>query len=470
VIADRAQGGFSWGGRGEEGDWHFYRFTLIDPPPGSSLLAHTQWGDYPTDLDTLILGPGVDTFSAVAPQWFGPYTQNMIGGSVRSGVRPSWNFQTVTGSTEEWIAAPASSGPYVAIQQAVLLGGHQTQVPFTTRLGLAYVEPCPLRIDPLCGVTCTITATFRSSIDLSNSVTTMHAFGWFTPTIYASVAVSQGHSVYHSLVIPSAAYELQATLFNATRAAELDLALFDDTGALVGAWDPLDTSLATIGGPGVDKTLRVKTVGAGQYWLAVSGQQVETGGGTYDLEVVIIPNDTDGGLIARGFSASISAGQPITFTLETTRPFFDGQRGQIVLGPSYLTEALAVPIRVKPLPDVWVETYGPSFAWFGETITYTTLFGNNGPSDAHNVWVIDVPPPDVTVYQPTARHFDVLPAGGHDIWYLTATVNVNAGPPVTLTNKVSISTADFDPLMKNNLSEAGFTTPYRTFLPIMRRD
>ncbi len=576
-IDDRAQGGFSWGGRGEEGDWHFYRFTLNDPPPGSILLAHTRWSDYPTDLDTLIFGPRVDSFSTIAPQWFGPYGLDLVGGSTRSGLRPSWNFQTVTGGTEEWVAAPAQPGTHVAAEQAVLLGGHQSEVPFTTSLGLAYVEPYPLRLDPLCGLTCTITATFHTTIDLTGTLALAHSYGWYTPTVYTDAAILPGESISYSVLISSSTYALDAVLSNVANATDLDLALYNDYGLTVGAWDPSDELVSTTYGPGVTKMLHIKGL-LGQYWLVVKGQQVNPAGGSYDLEVGIVPADSDGGLIATALPDALNAGQPATLTLQTALQPLNGQRGEVVLNLAYLTNTLDVPIRVEPLSDlwvtqtlptevipgrpfsvtlvfgndglsaahdvvvshtlwldgetaitatqsvpqlsagevqtwtigfeppadlvspevksilninglefdpdrsnnvrsdvsvvqpqadVWVTTAGPTMARPGETITYTTQFGNAGPSDAHDVLLTDVLPPGMTVYQPATRHFDVLPAGALDNWVLTATVAVTVNPGITLTNQVFIVTADDDPVADNNVATSGFASPYRAYLPLV---
>lgn len=449
VIADRARGGFGWAGRGEEGDWHFYRFTLTDPPPGSILLAHTQWSDYPTDLDTLILGPVVDTFSKVAPQWFGAYTQNLIGGSVRAGGRPSWRFQTVTGRTEEWIAVQARSGPHVAVEQAVLLGGHQSQVPFTTSLGLAYVEPYPLRLDPNCGLSCTITATFHSSIDLSGTVALSHGYGWYSPTLYTGVAISQGQSVSHSMVLPAATYDVEITLDNVERVTTLNLILYNDRGLTPGALDPLDWLLATTNGEGVDKALHLRPLAAGQYWVVVDGQQVEPEGGQYDLEVEVVPATLDGGFIAHGLPETVLAGQPVTFTLEALRPPLDGQRGELVLGPAYLSTTMDVPVQVEPLTDVWISQTLPPIIVPGVPFSATLVYGNRGLSAAS----------DVTIRHalwdngdsPLTHTLVISQLGANDVQTWTIPIDPPADLIALETKSVAdIVARDFDPDRSNN--------------------
>ncbi len=122
---------------------------------------------------------------------------------------------------------------------------------------------------------------------------------------------------------------------------------------------------------------------------------------------------------------------------------------------------------IQPEADVWVTTSGPTKARPGETITYTTQFGNAGPSAAHDVLLTDVPPPGMTVYQPATRHFNVLPAGTLDNWVLTATVAITAHPGITLTNQVFILAADDDPVLDNNAADSVLASLYRVFLPVV---
>jgi hypothetical protein len=128
-------GGFGWKVK-ESGDWRFYGFDLRGPPRGSVILVHTVWEDPPTDVDTLILGPTADAFSTADPVWFGPHGLEWVGGTTRAGSAGAWEFSTATGGAEDWATAPAQDGLYVLAQQAVLFGGHQNAVPFTTTVTL----------------------------------------------------------------------------------------------------------------------------------------------------------------------------------------------------------------------------------------------------------------------------------------------------------------------------------------------
>jgi hypothetical protein len=128
-------GGFGWPVK-ESGDWRFYGFDLDHPPAGSLILVQNEWQDYPTDIDTLIMGPSPDAFSSANPAWFGPHGLERIGGTARAGSAGAWAFSTASDGTEDWATAPARDGFHALAHQAVLLGGHQSAVPFTTTVTL----------------------------------------------------------------------------------------------------------------------------------------------------------------------------------------------------------------------------------------------------------------------------------------------------------------------------------------------
>ena len=438
TITDQAVGGFSWSGRGEEGDWHYYNFQIDQPPDGGIIVAHSQWSDYPTDLDTIIFGPTNDTFSAVAPQWFGTYTLDRIGGSTRAGLRPSWNFQTVTGGTEEWASVPARAGQFVAAQEAVLLGGHQSSVPFTTSLGLMYIEPYPLRVDPVCGDTCLITATLRSSLDVNSALSATHLFGWFQPQRYPAQTVLPSQNQVYSVFLDAAVYELDAEVFNTLDAEHLDVALYNDNGSLPGQFDPLDWLLTINDRHASDKELHLHTLAAGQYWVVVTARETAPDGATYDLEIRPVPSQLDNGLALIDAPATISAGQPYTFTLKATRPITAGQRGLIEVGPSPLNGTLEVPIHVEALTDVWITTTTPDTVVPGEPFTYTVTFGNRGSSDAHAVWITTTVSANATDLFEAGQFWPILAVGEEHVWTLSTTLEAGViAPAITFTTRSS---------------------------------
>jgi uncharacterized repeat protein (TIGR01451 family) len=318
---------------------------------------------------------------------------------------------------------------------------------------LAYVEPYPLRLDPNCGLPCTITATFHSTIDLSGTIAMSHGYGWYTPTLYTGVPISQGQSVPHSMSIPSAAYDVEVTLENVVHATSLNLSLYNDRGLTPGVWDPLDWLLVTTNGDGIDKMLHLRSLAVGQYWVTVDGQEVEPDGGLYDLEVEVVPTALDGNLIAHGLPDRLTAGQPATFTLEVTRPSLDGQRGELVLGPAYLTGAMDVPIRVEPLPNVWISQTVPPEIIPGIPFSVTLVYGNDGVSVAHDVSILHTlwlnGETSITHTQTVAQ----LGAGEVQTW------TIGFEPPADLVSletksSVSIEPREFDPDRSNNARSA----------------
>jgi hypothetical protein len=347
------RGGFARGGRGASGDWRFHGFDLQDPPAGSAILIHNVWEDYPTDIDSLILGPVLDGFSDANPEWFGPYSLDIVGGSARAGNRPNWEFDTVTCDTEEWAFGPAQDGLHVLAQHGVLFGGHQASVLFTTTVGLIAVQPYPLWFAPDCETTCTLTATFRAGLDIAEGITVAYAFGWYTPTVQSTPLITEGGSIVHDVLLAQDPYRLDATLRQVAGAGDLDLYLYDDAGSTPGAWDAGDQLLEYETGPGVDKSLQARGLTADQYWIVVEGREVDAGGGSYSLEILTPPWDSYGAMSVSGLPAQVTAGQIVTFTVQATRPFTIGQQGLLVLGPPVIPTALEVPVLTE-VHDVYL--------------------------------------------------------------------------------------------------------------------
>jgi hypothetical protein len=340
--------GFDWTRDNlEAGDWRFYPFDLQAPPAGAAILAHTQWQDYPTDLDTLVLGPDPDDFSADHAEWFGPAALNWIGGSQRAGTRPRWEFQTATGETEEWAAAPAQDGLHALVQQAVILGGHQLGVPFTTSVGLVHLAPYPLSVDPAgCPASCTLSATVRASVDIPVGLTKTHAFGWSAPVTMAG-GIAQGETVTHALLFTEAIYRLEVALADVTHAADLDLYLYDDSGPLPGIWDAGDPELARAVGSGVEKTALAHGLPAGAYWVRVAGDEVEPAGAEYLIQGVAVPSSADGAFSVSGLPTAMAAHQTITFTVAIAPTPTLGRQGLLVLGLPVLPRVLEVPLLIR---------------------------------------------------------------------------------------------------------------------------
>jgi hypothetical protein len=335
-------GGFGWQVK-ESGDWRFYGFDLQDPPEDSVILAHNVWEDAPTDIDTLIFGPTSDEFSTANPAWFGPHSLKQVGVTTRTGSAGAWGFSTVTGGTQDWASAPAQDGVHILAHQAVLFGGHQEAVPFTTTVGLLAIQPhLPGVNAATCSPTCTIKMTLQATLDIPGGITGTHGFGWVSPVVTQAQPISQGQSVTHSLVLAEPAYRVDIELTRITGATQFDACLYDDGGFTAGQWDVGDGVLSCAQLP--DETIREYNMTSGQYWVLVQGK-VPLPSATYDLSILVFPQSTDGAFTFSGLPTEVLAGQAYAFTIQVNQAPSLGQRGLLVLGPQLLPEALITEIR-----------------------------------------------------------------------------------------------------------------------------
>ncbi|MBN1315552.1 MAG: hypothetical protein JXA42_08790, partial [Anaerolineales bacterium] len=340
--------GFDWYSYREAGDWRFYGFDLQDPPAGSVILAHTRWDHYPTDLDTIFFGPVQDEFSDAHPEWFGPHGLQKVGGSVRAGSSPKWEFQTATGGAEEWASAPAADGLHYLVQEAVLLQGSRPAEPFTTELGLAYVDPYPYRVDPDCGLSCTFTITFRSSITVPEGLTGTLGLGWTRPFTLAGSIGAVG-SVTHGLIFTQEQYRLDLTLLDLAGADFLGLALYDDNGSTDGQWDPEDGLVAVLNSAIEGLGLAVHDLAAGFYWLAVA----EESGTAYTIEgVSYVEASTE--LQFVDLPVYVGANEPVSIVVQSAAAPAEGDRALLVLGPWWLPGVVEAPVVVERIYQIFL--------------------------------------------------------------------------------------------------------------------
>ena len=103
----------------------------------------------------------------------------------------------------------------------------------------------------------------------------------------------------------------------------------------------------------MDKCLQAWGLTADRYWIAVEGQEVDAGGGSYSLEILAPPWDSYGAMSVSGLPAQVTAGQTVTFTVQATRPFTVGQQGLLMLGPPLIPTALEVPVLTE-VHDVYL--------------------------------------------------------------------------------------------------------------------
>ncbi len=451
-------GAFSWGQTAESGAWRFFGFDLQSPPPYSVLLAHSAWGAYPTDLDTLFFGPRRDAFSAASPQVFGARGLAYIGGSLRAGRAPRWQFQTATGGTEEWAAAPASDGWHVLAQQAVLYGGLRAREPYSTALGLVVFDPAPLRFDPAaCGLNCTLTFTVHSAVTVSTGLTVQRGLGWPLPQTHSG-SLSAGGAALEPLSLPAGALRVEARPAALTGLPALSAALYDDSGTQPGVWDAGDALLAQRAWLGAGETWVVDAAGwgAGQYWLRVQAADGASAG-AYALETLVFTQADDGALALEGLPAFLAAGRSYTLTARLLRAPAAGQRGLLVFGPPALPDAFSLPVWAEKQADLWVQVTGTVQAEPGESAVYTLTYGSRGPSSTQaQVWLEF--PPGFAPAQPPTRTVTLAP-GAQGVWVLTAALTeaLPAGVPLTITARIRGQAADL--FSADNAAGMGFFLP-----------
>jgi hypothetical protein len=175
-------------------DCHLDDIRVVDYvspfPPGAHVIVKDEWADYAphTDIDTVVLGPQPSKLSNVmfglfSGDWtetpfFGPYVLDVVGQSAvkRSG-SATWQFNTTSGSSQDWISFPLSTGIlpqggglFELLQHNVLFEGDQFDVVFTKKVGLLKEDRHSFNIDTYMDQGQVGQVTLESTIPLSGLV------------------------------------------------------------------------------------------------------------------------------------------------------------------------------------------------------------------------------------------------------------------------------------------------------------
>jgi uncharacterized repeat protein (TIGR01451 family) len=255
-----------------------------------------------------------------------------------------------------------------------------------------------------------------------------------------------------------------------TGADDLSLALYDDTGDIDGIWDAADTLLARAVGHGPAPSLRERALSGGRYWLRVTGEDVSASGAQYDLDALAVPWSADGAYSVQGLPEALTAHRSVTFTVQTARAPRLGERGRLVLGTSHLPEMLVAQIEAAAQADLWVEKSGPAEARADEVLTYTIVYGNDGPSTAEDVVVHDTLPAALTTTMPLRLDAGTLAPGTAHTWTLTATVAAPVETVMPVTNTAQVVGSTIDPDDDDNVEQfVLLVKPRRLYLPLIMR-
>ncbi len=450
------EGTFDWSWRAESGDWRFFMLDVpVTPTVGTAWLIHDVWADgYPTDIDTLVMGPTEDPFSngpdagnpgdglfdlrdqlcaifgsavfggwgcdtndsfyggfvTPDPAYYGPYTEATVGGSTNTYIGSGkWVFDTATGGSEEWVVAPMQEGLHIVAEHNVNFSGAKFTVPFTKTFSSINLTPTTIEITTSAN-TGAVPITFTSGLTLTTGLAAA-GFGLGAPTVYAAETVTQdddqdpstdtfntanGFTNYDFTVANGAS--LQAETFNATT-SDIDMYLFyDDAGD---GFQYSDLVAASTTGTSIE-IVSVVRPGDGNWRLSIHGWDVSSGG-TYDLRLTVV----------QGFDLSVSgvptgtvnAGAPVALTVNYAKIMQPSStyEGLLLLGPSVAPSALAVPVIIHRIgtgtPDLTTstKTADRTIAPVGAQVQYTVNVVNTSAVTATTAAFVD-PIPVGTTY------------------------------------------------------------------------
>jgi hypothetical protein len=349
------RGGFDWGWRAESGDWRSFFFDVSVPAqPGTSLVTRNTWGDrnQVSDIDTHILAPLSDRFSDPThpangeedwsdPQWYGPYTLEPVASSTNTYLGSGrWRFDTATGMTDEWVAAPSAAGLHQMLLHNVMVSGDHFDVPFTATLSSASISPTRLSIAGRGSAE----ITFRSGFDLPGLL--VQAFGMAAPIVEPAAEIAQDDPDDQA----TASYRRAISVTNASRLSievagrpqdDIDLVVLFDANA-DGAFTHPGEVITTSATEASDERVDIVRPQDGAYAVWVHGYSVAGGGGTFSLRVEY-PHGDDL-TVTRAPAGPVTAGQTtaILFEYDLSDRQAGGLLGEILVGPPAVPSLLSV--------------------------------------------------------------------------------------------------------------------------------
>lgn len=397
------RGYFDWGWREESGDGRFFYVdvlpTVAAPDEGvTSLLVKDVWDGYAVDpnngtvamndIDTWIYGPtasglGDYWLSVQDPSYYGPYTLGLVGSSldVRSG-RATWNFNTATGTTEDWIQAPSQEGLFEIFQHNGLYQGDQFSIGFEKEVGTLQSTPGAFNIAVIEDTGIVGTVTMSSSFDFETI--SAQAFGLggaeITKDIELSVAANDNDYVEFFEVNHGA----KITVSTSSAISDIDMYLY--YCGLTG--DSCSQRGASESG-GSDESITVLMPEDG-YW-AVEVYNYSGEAGTFDLYKNIV----------QGYDLTVDnvqhIGKDFTFDVSYDKTMNPGDTysGLILFGPEVAPALLELNVTIlklaEPVAGISVDV-DKSTAFPNDTLTYTIMLQNSGDDpDATFDFMAEIP-------------------------------------------------------------------------------
>lgn len=344
-----------WSWRAESGDWRFFFTDIPDQvfAEGTYLVAKTNWGNYPTDIDTLVYGPESDMFSDMAPGIFGPYTLAYKGGSENKLLGAGmWAFQTATGTTEEWVSAPISTGLNLFMLHNVLFSGATINEAFSGQVGTAYLNPAMVIIDGR-QPTGAIPVTLTSEVAFDDIAATAYGLGGVLEETVPAVQDDPDDistSTYTYPVTINNGGLLEASTSAATSDVDLFL-LYDADGDEFFDFDSevIGSSTTSTG----NEFVSVKFPADGDYLVAVHGWGV-TAGEPVDIMINAVQGDDLG-----VENVVKNADGSFTFDVTWDKDFVPGESywGLVMIGPVQAPGIFQLPVFAASPPQ-YTATFG----------------------------------------------------------------------------------------------------------------
>ncbi len=364
-------GYFDWLWRAESGDWRFFFADIPeDVPAGTSFLVSTKWDNVPTDLDTLVMGPTPDNYTAKYPDFYGPYTLDTVGGSPNANLGGGvWAFNTSTGGPQDIVSAPMSPGLNLVAIHNVVFAGKQIAENFTGQVGTVKANPA--------SYSATVTQDnggFDISVTSSMALPDLVAegFGLGAPETFPSQVIYQDDPNDPS----TASYTKTLTL---QHAAMLDVSTSNSPGNDIDLYVYYDsdgdgvyeTLMGSSTSPTPNEEVKITFPPDGNYMIAVHGWSVPASPSTFDLTVNAVEGyDLQVSGIPNG---PFAPNTPIAFHVNWSKTLTGGQTasGVVLLGPSGAPGALAIPVAitkdyltpktltVNPTADTTVDEWAP---------------------------------------------------------------------------------------------------------------
>jgi len=341
-------GANTWQWRAESGDWRFFYFDVPDEPAdGSLLLVNTTWqGGKPTDIDTLVFGHSENHFQVFPDSVFGaPYILDTVGGSPNRHLGSGrWAFDTATGDTADFVAAPMQEGLQALALHGVNWNADSFHAPFEATVGSASVSPASV-VETTATGEGSFDVTFSASVDLPGL--SAEAFGLSQPAVTTETAQQDNPndpssaSVKKTLTLEHASRLSVSTALNSD---DLDLfVVYDanDDGVFTNAEIVASSATGTS-----NESVELVAPADGDYQVWVQGWAVA---GTPSFTLTIDAIQGNDMTVTGTTDDPVPAGTPVTLTVEFSKPDMTAGEdyfGELLLGPPSAPSALKVPIKI----------------------------------------------------------------------------------------------------------------------------